>query len=129
MAIIIKTEEDIQKMRVAGRLAAEVLEMIAPHVVPGVSTGELDRLCHQHIVDVQQAIPACLNYHGFPKSVCISVNDVICHGIPSDDKILKMAILLILTSPLLKMVSMAIPPKCLLLVNQPFKVSAFAKSH
>lgn len=89
MAIIIKTEEDIQKMRVAGRLAAEVLEMIAPHVVPGVSTGELDRLCHQHIVDVQQAIPACLNYHGFPKSVCISVNDVICHGIPSDDKILK----------------------------------------
>lgn len=89
MAIIIKTEEDIQKMRVAGRLAAEVLEIIAPHVKPGVSTGELDRICHQHIVDVQQAIPACLNYHGFPKSVCISVNDVICHGIPSDDKILK----------------------------------------
>ncbi|MEQ5205282.1 type I methionyl aminopeptidase, partial [Providencia rettgeri] len=89
MAIIIKTEEDIQKMRVAGRLAAEVLEMIAPHVVPGVSTGELDRLCHKHIVEQQQAIPACLDYHGFPKSVCISVNDVICHGIPSDDKILK----------------------------------------
>ncbi|MRE70728.1 M24 family metallopeptidase, partial [Escherichia coli] len=55
----------------------------------GVSTAELDRICHQHIVDVQQAIPACLNYHGFPKSVCISVNDVICHGIPSEDKILK----------------------------------------
>lgn len=89
MAIVIKTEEDIQKMRVAGRLAAEVLEVVAPFVKPGVSTAELDRICHQHIVDVQQAIPACLNYHGFPKSVCISVNDVICHGIPSEDKILK----------------------------------------
>ncbi|TFT22522.1 type I methionyl aminopeptidase [Proteus mirabilis] len=89
MAIVIKTEEDIQKMRVAGRLAAEVLEVVAPYVKPGVSTAELDRICHQHIVDVQQAIPACLNYHGFPKSVCISVNDVICHGIPSEDKILK----------------------------------------
>lgn len=65
MAIVIKTEEDIQKMRVAGRLAAEVLEVVAPYVKPGVSTAELDRICHQHIVDVQQAIPACLNYHGF----------------------------------------------------------------
>ncbi len=89
MAIIIKTEEDIQKMRVAGRLAAEVLELIAPHVKPGVSTGELDRICHHHIEENQKAIPACLNYHGFPKSVCISVNDVVCHGIPSDEKILK----------------------------------------
>lgn len=129
MAIIIKTEEDIQKMRVAGRLAAEVLEMIAPHVVPGVSTGELDRLCHQHIVDVQQAIPACLNYHGFPKSVCISVNDVICHGIPSDDKILKDGDIVNIDVTVIKDGFMAIPPKCLLLVNQPFKVSAFAKSH
>ncbi|UDG81066.1 Methionine aminopeptidase [Candidatus Hartigia pinicola] len=89
MGIIIKTEEDIQKMRAAGHLAAEVLEMIAPNVKPGVSTGELDRLCHRYIVEVQHAIPACLNYHGFPKSVCISVNDVICHGIPSNNKILK----------------------------------------
>jgi len=89
MAISIKTPEEIEKMRVAGRLAAEVLELIAPHVVPGVTTGELDRLCHQHITEKQQAISACLGYHGFPKSVCISVNEVVCHGIPSDDRVLK----------------------------------------
>lgn len=89
MAISIKTPEEIEKMRVAGRLAAEVLEMIAEHVVPGVSTAELDRLCDDHIVNKQHAVSACLGYHGFPKSVCISVNEVVCHGIPSDDKILK----------------------------------------
>jgi len=89
MAAIIKTPEQIEKMRVAGRLAAEVLEMIAPHVKAGVSTGELDRICHDYIVNVQQAIPAPLNYHGFPKSICTSVNHVICHGIPADDKVLK----------------------------------------
>lgn len=89
MAISIKTPEDIQKMRVAGRLAAEVLEIIEPHVKPGVTTGELDRICHDHITNHQQAISACLGYHGFPKSVCISVNEVICHGIPSDEKVLK----------------------------------------
>lgn len=76
-------------MRIAGRLAAEVLEMIEPHIKPGISTGELDRICHDYIVNVQNAIPAPLNYHGFPKSICTSVNHVICHGIPSDDKILK----------------------------------------
>ncbi|MCX8957765.1 type I methionyl aminopeptidase [Erwinia psidii] len=89
MAITIKTPEEIEKMRVAGRLAAEVLEMIEEHVKPGVSTGELDRLCHDYIVNTQKAISASLGYHGFPKSVCISVNEVVCHGIPSDDKILK----------------------------------------
>lgn len=89
MAISIKTEEDIQKMRIAGHLAAEVLGIIEPYIRPGVSTGELDRICHSHIVEKQQAIPACLNYHGFPKSICTSVNDVICHGIPSDEKTLK----------------------------------------
>lgn len=89
MAISIKTPEDIAKMRVAGRLAAEVLEMIGPFVKAGVSTGELDRICHEHIVNVQQAIPAPLNYNGFPKSICTSINHVICHGIPSDTKILK----------------------------------------
>jgi len=89
MAISIKTPEEIEKMRVAGRLAAEVLEMIAPHVVLGVTTGELDRICHEHITQKQQAISACLGYHGFPKSVCISVNEVVCHGIPSDDRALK----------------------------------------
>ncbi|HBV38999.1 MAG TPA: type I methionyl aminopeptidase [Erwinia sp.] len=89
MAITIKTPEEMAKMRVAGRLAAEVLEMIEEHVQPGVSTGELDRLCHDYIVNTQKAVSASLGYHGFPKSVCISVNEVVCHGIPSDDKILK----------------------------------------
>ncbi len=89
MSIKIKTAAEIEKMRVAGRLAAEVLEMIAPHVVPGVTTDELDRLCHDYIVNEQQAIPAPLNYHGFPKSICTSINHVVCHGIPSDKKLKK----------------------------------------
>jgi methionyl aminopeptidase len=89
MAVSIKTPEEIEKMRVAGRLAAEVLEMIVPHVKGGISTGELDRICHDYIVNEQQAIPAPLDYHGFPKSICTSVNQVVCHGIPSDRKILK----------------------------------------
>lgn len=89
MTAIIKTPDQIEKMRVAGRLAAEVLEMIEPYIKAGVSTGELDRICHDYIVNVQQAIPAPLNYHGFPKSICTSVNHVICHGIPADDKLLK----------------------------------------
>ena len=76
-------------MRVAGRLAAEVLEMIAPHVQAGISTEELDRICHDYMVNKQKVIPAPLNYHGFPKSICTSVNEVVCHGIPSDKKILK----------------------------------------
>ena len=89
MGVTINTAEDIAKMRVAGRLAAEVLEMIGDYVKPGVSTGELDRICHDYIVNEQKAIPAPLNYNGFPKSICTSVNQVICHGIPSDDKTLK----------------------------------------
>ncbi|SCZ55792.1 methionyl aminopeptidase [Thiohalomonas denitrificans] len=88
MAVHIKTPEEIEKMRIAGRLAAEVLEMIAPHVQTGVTTGELDRICHDYIVEEQQAIPAPLNYHGFPKSICTSVNHQVCHGIPGD-KVLK----------------------------------------
>jgi methionyl aminopeptidase len=84
MSVTIKTPEEQEKMRVAGRLAAEVLEMIAPHVQPGVTTDQLDRLCHDHIVNVQQAIPAPLNYHGFPKSICTSINHQVCHGIPND---------------------------------------------
>ncbi|WP_339058016.1 type I methionyl aminopeptidase [Candidatus Regiella endosymbiont of Tuberolachnus salignus] len=89
MAISIKTPEDIQKMRIAGRLAAEVLEIIEPYVKPGISSGELDRLCHHHITHKQKALSACLGYREFPKSVCISINDVICHGIPNDNAILK----------------------------------------
>jgi methionyl aminopeptidase len=89
MSIIIKTPEQIAKMREAGRLAAEVLERIGDHVQPGVTTEELDRICHDHIVNEQGAIPACLGYRGFPKSVCTSVNHVICHGIPNEKKALK----------------------------------------
>lgn len=89
MAVTIKTPEEVEKMRVAGRLAAEVLKMIAPHVQPGITTGELDRICHDYIVNEQQAIPAPLNYKGFPKSICTSVNHVVCHGIPGDKTLKK----------------------------------------
>ncbi|WP_438985073.1 type I methionyl aminopeptidase [Aequoribacter sp.] len=89
MSVTIKSPEEFQKMRVAGKLAADVLEMIKPYVQPGVTTGELDNICHQFIVEEQKAIPAPLNYHGFPRSICTSINDVVCHGIPSDTKRLK----------------------------------------
>ncbi|MES9858178.1 MAG: type I methionyl aminopeptidase [Sedimenticola sp.] len=87
MSIIIKTTDEIKKMRVAGRLAAEVLEMVGPNVVPGVTTGELNAICHDHIVNIQGAIPAPLNYRGFPKSICTSVNHQVCHGIPGGKKL------------------------------------------
>ena len=89
MDVRIKSPQDIERMRVAGRLAAEVLQVVAPHVKAGVSTAELDRICHDHIVNVQKAIPANVGYKGFPATVCTSVNNVICHGIPSPSKILK----------------------------------------
>ncbi|HBE92285.1 MAG TPA: type I methionyl aminopeptidase [Gammaproteobacteria bacterium] len=93
MAIKIKTPEEIEKMRTAGRLAAEVLEMIAEHVKPGVSTDEIDRICHDYIVNEQDAIPAPLNYRGFPKSICTTLNHQVCHGIPGDRKLKKSDIL------------------------------------
>ena len=89
MSITIKTPAEIEKMRVAGRLAAEVLTMIRPHVVSGITTGELDRICHDYIVNVQKATPAPLNYKGFPKSICTSVNHQVCHGIPGEKKLKK----------------------------------------
>jgi methionyl aminopeptidase len=89
MTVSIKTPEEFEKMRIAGKLAADVLEMITPYVKPGVTTGELDSICHRYIVEEQKAIPAPLNYHGFPRSICTSINDVVCHGIPSDTKKLK----------------------------------------
>ncbi|HZX89209.1 MAG TPA: type I methionyl aminopeptidase [Rudaea sp.] len=89
MAVSIKTPEQIEQMRIAGRLAAEVLEVVKPHVKPGVTTEELDDICREHILKVQQAIPANVGYKGFPKTICTSVNHVICHGIPSHSKILK----------------------------------------
>ena len=89
MKINLKTNDQIAQMRVAGKLAAEVLEMITPCVVPGISTGELDRICHDYIVDTQKSIPANVGYNGFEKTICSSVNQVICHGIPSENRILK----------------------------------------
>jgi methionyl aminopeptidase len=87
MGITLKTPAEQDAMRLAGRLAADVLDMIGPHIQPGVTTDELDRICHDYIVDVQKAIPAPLNYRGFPKSICTSVNHVVCHGIPGDRRL------------------------------------------
>jgi methionyl aminopeptidase len=89
MPVTVKTPEQIEHMRVAGRLAAEVLEMLVPHVKAGVSTEELDQLAYEHIVNVQKAVPANVGYKGFPKTLCTSVNHVICHGIPHPGKALK----------------------------------------
>jgi methionyl aminopeptidase len=87
MPVTIKTPEEQAKMREAGRLAAEVLDMIGPHVKPGVTTDELDRICNEYIVRVQKTIPANVGYNGFPKTICSSVNHVVCHGIPNDKKL------------------------------------------
>lgn len=89
MAITLKSPEDLEGMRVAGKLAAEVLAMLKEYVKPGVTTEELDRRAYEHIVNVQKAIPANVGYHGFPKTLCTSVNHVICHGIPNEGKVLK----------------------------------------
>jgi methionyl aminopeptidase len=92
MSVNIKSAEDIDKMRVAGRLASEVLDYITPHVQPGITTGEIDKLCHTYMVEVQGTIPAPLNYAPpghvpYPASVCTSVNHVVCHGIPGDKRL------------------------------------------
>lgn len=83
-AVSIKTPEEIEKMAVAGRLAARVLEMIEAHVAPGVTTGELDRICHDYMTRELDCVPAPLNYRGFPKSICTSINQQVCHGIPGE---------------------------------------------
>ncbi len=95
MGIQIKTADEIQKMRIAGRLAGDVLDFIGPHVRPGITTGELDRLCHEYMVNEQKTVPAPLNYappgyKPFPKSICTSVNHQVCHGVPGD-RVLKAA--------------------------------------
>lgn len=92
MAVSIKSPDEIDKMRVAGKLAAEVLDYITPFVKPGITTGELDRLCHDYMVNVQHTVPAPLNYAPpgytpYPRSICTSVNHVVCHGVPSDKKL------------------------------------------
>ena len=85
--IVLKSSEEVEAMRVAGQLAGEVLQMIREHVQPGISTGELNEICHRHITEVQDAIPAPLDYKGFPKSICTSVNHVVCHGIHGEKKL------------------------------------------
>ena len=89
MAINLKSQQEIDLMRTAGQLAAEVLDVVTPFVVPGVSTEELDKICFKHITEVQKAVPANVGYRGYEKTICASVNQVICHGIPSPNKILK----------------------------------------
>lgn len=84
MNIFIKTKKEIEKMRVAGKIAAKVLEMINSYIQPGISTNELNTICHHYITHIQHAISAPLGYHGFPKSICTSINDVVCHGIPNN---------------------------------------------
>ena len=86
---MIKNLEDIKGMRVAGKLAAQTLEMISEFVKPGVSTEKLDKICHDYIINEIKCVPAPLNYNGFPKSICTSINQVVCHGIPSENRILK----------------------------------------
>lgn len=87
MGVYLKKASELELMRISGRLAAEVLDMIEPHVVPGITTDELDALCHDYIVNEQDAIPAPLNYRGFPKSICTSINHQVCHGIPGNKKL------------------------------------------
>src|SRR5216117_952397 len=92
MSVSLKSADDVAKMRVAGALAAEVLDYITPHVAAGITTGELDRLCHEYMVNVQHTVPAPLNYappgyQPYPASICTSVNHVVCHGIPGDKKL------------------------------------------
>lgn len=89
MNIILKSAEQLEKMRIAGKLAADVLVMLEPFVIPGVTTEELNQKAHDYMVNVQGTIPATLGYHGFPKSICTSVNQVVCHGIPADKKLKK----------------------------------------
>ncbi|MDJ0813539.1 MAG: type I methionyl aminopeptidase [Woeseiaceae bacterium] len=87
MTVTIKTPDEQDKMRIAGRLAADVLDMVGDYVKPGITTNEINDLCHKYITEVQGAVPAPLNYRGFPKSVCTSVNHVVCHGIPGERKL------------------------------------------
>ena len=89
MSISLKSKIDIEKMKIAGRKAASVLEMLDDHVKPGVTTNQLDEIAYKFITEELKCIPANINYNGYPKTLCTSVNQVVCHGIPSDDRVLK----------------------------------------
>jgi hypothetical protein len=117
MSVTIKTPEEIEKMRVAGRLGSEVLDYITPFVKPGISTGELDKLCHDYMVDVQGCIPAPLNYcppgyTPYPKSICTSINHQVCHGVPSEKVLLKKGDIVNWTSPSSRTATTATPAGC-----------------
>ncbi len=88
-AISLKTEQDVEKLRISGRLAAEVLAMIGEHVKPGVTTEYLDDLCHDFIINTLKVTPANIGYYGYTKTTCISPNEVVCHGIPSSKTVLQ----------------------------------------
>ena len=111
MTIEIKSSEDIEKMRLVGRLAAEQLEMVEEFVKPGVSTEKLNQICHKYTTETKNAVPAPLNYRGFPKSICTSVNHVVCHGIPNEKKILKDGDIINIDVTLKKTDSTGIPVK------------------
>jgi methionyl aminopeptidase len=132
VSISIKDSEDIAKMRVAGRLAAEVLDFITPHVKPGVSTGELDQLCHEYMVNVQGTVPAPLNYAPpghtpYPKSICTSVNHQVCHGVPGE-KVLKNGDIVNIDITVIGTAITATRAGCTTPASLPFKQSASAIS-
>ena len=129
MKINLKTKEQIAQMRIAGKLAAEVLEMITPLVVPGVSTEELDAICHDYIINEQQSIPANVGYNGFQKTICSSVNQVICHGIPSESKILKDGDILNIDVTVIRDGGTAILQKCFLLERHNHTMKDWLRLH
>lgn len=129
MGIPLRTEEELVKLREACKLASDVLVMIEPYVKEGVTTGELDRICHDYMVNVQKVIPACLNYHGFPKATCISINEVVCHGIPSDDKKLKQGDIVNIDVTVIKTVISETTLKCMSWVKPIFVAKNWLKPH
>jgi len=133
MSVTIKNEDDIRNMRVAGKLAAEVLDFITPHVQAGVTTEEIDRLCHDYMVNVQDTIPAPLNYappgHApYPKSICTSINNQICHGIPSD-RVLKKGDIVNIDITVIKDGYHGDTSRMFLLASPQFKQKGFVTSH
>ena len=122
MSVTIKTAAELAKMRVAGQLTRQVLDMITPHVVAGITTDELDQICHRYIVDDLDAIPAPLNYRGFPKSICTSVNHVVCHGIPGK-RILKPGDIINIDITVIRMATTGTPAECLQLATSQFELN------
>ena len=117
---MIKNATEIEKMRIAGNLASKVLVMIEDYVKPGITTEELDNICHNYIIKDLECIPAPLNYRGFPKSICTSINHQVCHGIP-DKRILKKQDIVNIDITVIKNGYHGILAKCFMLANLPYK--------